>query len=158
MSNVWTPHVTVATVISREKQKRYTEYLMVKEKQNGEIVYNQPAGHLEKDETLTEAAIRETLEETACSIELNGYLGVYRLVAPNGETYIRHAFTASLIQQHTDRELDSDIIETEWLSYEDVIQKSAASMRSVLVRQTIEDARNKNIYPLELVHEASDRF
>ncbi len=47
------PHITVATVIERDGQ-----FLMVKEKSNGLIVYNQPAGHLEENETLIAAAER----------------------------------------------------------------------------------------------------
>jgi 8-oxo-dGTP pyrophosphatase MutT (NUDIX family) len=38
---------------------------MVKEKSGGRLVYNQPAGHVELNESLLDAAIRETLEETA---------------------------------------------------------------------------------------------
>jgi 8-oxo-dGTP pyrophosphatase MutT (NUDIX family) len=32
-------------------------------------VLNQPAGHLDPNETLTEAAVRETLEETGWDVE-----------------------------------------------------------------------------------------
>ena len=41
------PHVTVATVVERDNQ-----FLMVKEQSDGNIVYNQPAGHLKANETL----------------------------------------------------------------------------------------------------------
>ena len=50
------PHITVATVIERDGK-----FLMVKEKSDGLIVYNQPAGHLEENETLLAAAERETV-------------------------------------------------------------------------------------------------
>ena len=51
----WAPHVTVATVIQRDGK-----YLMVEErdKNSGELVFNQPAGHLEHGETITAAALR----------------------------------------------------------------------------------------------------
>ena len=53
-------HVTVAAIIKRNDQ-----YLLVKEKaSSGEIVFNQPAGHVELEESLHNAVIRETLEET----------------------------------------------------------------------------------------------
>ncbi len=45
--NQWTPHVTVACVIEKDGK-----YLMVEErdKTSGELVFNQPAGHLEQGE------------------------------------------------------------------------------------------------------------
>ncbi len=57
----WTPHVTVATVVEKDGR-----YLFVEEHSEGFVhtVFNQPAGHVECGETLIEAAIRETLEET----------------------------------------------------------------------------------------------
>ncbi|MCY3231041.1 NUDIX domain-containing protein, partial [Acinetobacter pittii] len=53
----WTPHVTVATVVEKDGR-----YLFVEEHSEGFVhtVFNQPAGHVECGETLTEAAIRET--------------------------------------------------------------------------------------------------
>ena len=51
------PHVTVATIV--EHQSRF---LMVEEKRDGRIVLNQPAGHLEANETLLQAATRRAHE------------------------------------------------------------------------------------------------
>ena len=68
----WPPHITVACVIEKEGK-----YLMVEErdKTSGEMVFNQPAGHVEAGESLAQAALRETLEETGWDIEL---IGVFR--------------------------------------------------------------------------------
>ena len=54
------PEITVASVIEKDGR-----FLMVEEETEQGITLNQPAGHLEADESLQEAAIRETLEETA---------------------------------------------------------------------------------------------
>ena len=54
----WQPDVTVATVVVRDGR-----VLCVEERVNGDIVINQPAGHLEPDESLADAALRETREE-----------------------------------------------------------------------------------------------
>ena len=54
----WQPDVTVATVVVSDGR-----LLMVEESVGGRLVLNQPAGHLEPDESLVEAALRETLEE-----------------------------------------------------------------------------------------------
>ena len=56
----WQPDVTVATVVVHDGR-----LLCVEEEANGRgLVINQPAGHLEPDESLPDAALRETLEET----------------------------------------------------------------------------------------------
>ena len=65
---IWKPHVTVAAVIERDGR-----FLLVEEYADGqELVYNQPAGHLDARETLAAAAIRETLlrEARRCAVSL----------------------------------------------------------------------------------------
>lgn len=60
------PHVTVACVVHAEGK-----FLVVEETINGKALWNQPAGHLEADETLVEAAARELWEETALARSRN---------------------------------------------------------------------------------------
>ena len=94
--NQWTPHVTVACVIEKDGK-----YLMVEErdKTSGELVFNQPAGHLEHGESMTAAALRETLEETGWNVELKGVLGIALHLAPKtGITYLRTTFLATPLQ------------------------------------------------------------
>ncbi|WP_428634626.1 NUDIX domain-containing protein, partial [Sedimenticola sp.] len=57
---IWTPHTTVASIVEDDGR-----FLMVEEMtRDGKTVFNQPAGHLEEAESLLEAVIRETREET----------------------------------------------------------------------------------------------
>ena len=56
----WKPHVTVAAIIERDGR-----FLLIEEETASGPRLNQPAGHLESGESLTAAAIRETLEESA---------------------------------------------------------------------------------------------
>ena len=91
------PHITVATIVERDGK-----FLMVRENSGGRLVYNQPAGHVEPSETLFDAALRETLEETAWRVELKQLLGIYQYTsAENGITYIRHCFIAKAIEPRT---------------------------------------------------------
>ncbi len=146
----FTPHVTVATVIEKAGK-----FLLVKEETGGVVHYNQPAGHLESDESLQMAAIRETLEETGWQTELTHYLGVSLYVAPsNGTTYIRHSFVGRPIEHSPDLELDSDIISTQWLSYEEIVTIES-QLRSPLVKQDIDQYIANKLYPLGMV-KASD--
>jgi 8-oxo-dGTP pyrophosphatase MutT (NUDIX family) len=52
----WQPHITVATIVEHAGK-----FLFVEEFKAGQHVFNQPAGHLEPNETLPQAALRETL-------------------------------------------------------------------------------------------------
>ena len=51
---------------------------MVEETVAGRLVLNQPAGHLEPDESLVEAALRETREETGWDVRLTAFVGAYQ--------------------------------------------------------------------------------
>jgi ADP-ribose pyrophosphatase YjhB (NUDIX family) len=142
----WAPHVTVATIIEQDNR-----YLMVYEEADGKKVYNQPAGHLDPNETLKEAAIRETLEETGWSIELTGVVGVNLYTAPsNGITYFRTTFIAKALSHDTQLPLDTGIIEAVWLTYEELVAHKD-QLRSPMTLQIIEEYRAGRRFPLEVV-------
>src|SRR5574344_1998322 len=91
----WAPHVTVATIVSDGGR-----VLLVSEHIDGRSVLNQPAGHLESGESLAQAAVRETLEETGWEVELTGLVGIYQWQAPNGSEFLRVAFAARPLRHH----------------------------------------------------------
>ena len=141
------PHVTVATIIEF-KQK----FLMVKELKHGQIVYNQPAGHVYGSETLIEAAVRETLEETAHHCHCTSVLGQYQYTASNGITYHRTAFIAESVKHDPSAKLDSDIIEAVWLSYAEILELDRSKqLRSPIVLMANDDYQSGVRYPLELI-------
>jgi ADP-ribose pyrophosphatase YjhB (NUDIX family) len=140
------PHITVATIVERAGN-----FLMVKENSGGRLVYNQPAGHVEVKESLLDAAIRETLEETSWRVNLEKLLGIYQYTSPeNGITYIRHCFIAKAIEPRTERDLDEDIAEAVWVSLEELEQRES-EMRSPLVLEVIRDYLKGVSYPLSLI-------
>ena len=140
------PHITVATVVERAGK-----FLMVKENSGGRLVYNQPAGHVEVKESLLDAAIRETLEETAWRVNLVQLLGIYQYTSPdNGITYIRHCFIAEAIEPRTELDLDADIAAAVWVSFEE-LERREAEMRSPLVLEVIRDYLKGISYPLSLI-------
>jgi 8-oxo-dGTP pyrophosphatase MutT (NUDIX family) len=147
--DAWVPHVTVATVI--EDRGRY---LLVEERDkfSGELVFNQPAGHLEPAETLAGAAVRETLEETGWEIELLGILGTALYTATgNGVTYYRTTFLGKPLRQLHATPPDSGIHAVHWLEYEAIVANSAR-MRSPLVLASIAQHRRGLCYPLDLIY------
>ncbi len=143
----WPPSITVATVIYRDGL-----YLLVKEidKEKGTAVLNQPAGHLEPGETLVEAAIRETLEESCWKISIDALLGISLYKNSTGHTYLRHTFLATSIEFKKEAQLDSDIISTHWFSSEE-IESHAEHLRSPIVLEAIKWHTSGITYPLELL-------
>lgn len=147
MSNsVWKPHVTVASIV-----EMHGKYLFVREEVGGKVVINQPAGHLEEGESLIDAAVRETMEETQYEFTPTGLVGIYRSTAEENPdiTYLRFLFCGDL-GKHLNGALDADIISTEWLSLEE-IRSCLAEHRSALVMQSIEDYLNHPPYPLTVI-------
>ena len=145
---MWTPDVTVAAVCEQDGR-----FLLVEErsKSTQQIVFNQPAGHIEQGESIIEAVKRETLEETQRHFTPKSLLGFYRLQAQNGKTYLRYTFFGDVSDIDHTQTLDSDIIRTHWLSLEQI--KSHKSLRSPLVATCIDDYLAGNHYPLEILRE-----
>lgn len=142
----WQPDVTVATVVVRDGR-----LLMVEEKVRGELVINQPAGHLEPDETLVEAALRETLEETGWDVTLTAFIGAYQWKAPaDGRHFLRMAFAAEPLHHHSDRPLDEGIVQALWLTPAELAAQSARH-RSPLVWQVAEDFLSGRRFPLQVL-------
>lgn len=139
------PHVTVATII--EDQGRF---LMVEEYRENRLVLNQPAGHVEEDESLIQAALRETLEETAYSVELCAVVGIYLFKAANGVSYQRSCFAAKVLRHHPQRVLDEGITRTLWLTLDELKQRRQ-DLRSPLVLACVEDYLSKPHYSLDLI-------
>ncbi|MGA8862582.1 MAG: NUDIX hydrolase [Gallionella sp.] len=143
---VWKPNVTVAAVIERGGK-----FLLVEEETPQGLRYNQPAGHLEPGESLLEAVVRETLEESAYHFVPQHLLGIYRWHSDESDTtYLRFAFTGKVTGHEADRRLDSGIIQALWLSYEE-IRSTRSRHRSPLILRCVEDHIAGKRYPLELL-------
>lgn len=143
----WNPHITVATVV--EDRGRF---LLVEEEVGGRLVFNQPAGHLEPDESLPQAALRETLEETGWQIELQGVVSIGLYTAPaNGVTYARTTFFARPLAHDASRPLDSGIRRALWLAPEE-IRELGSQLRSPLVFEVVAQYLRGERHPLSMVY------
>ncbi len=143
---VWKPNVTVAAVIERDGK-----FLLVEEETARGIVFNQPAGHWEPNETLAAGAIREALEESAYEFEPQHLVGIYRWHSHDSDvTYLRFAFSGRILAHHPERELDSGIIRAVWMTPEE-IRATQARHRSPLILRCVEDYLAGKRYPLDVV-------
>lgn len=147
---VWKPNVTVASVIEQGGR-----FLLVEERTRKGRRFNQPAGHLEEGESLPEAAVRETLEETAHAFAPDALVGVYSWRYPGtGVTYLRFAFTGPVTGHDPQQPLDKGILRAVWLTV-DEIRERAERHRSPLVLRCVEDYLAGRRFPLELIHHVS---
>jgi len=133
-AEIWKPNVTVAAIAERDGK-----FLLVEEQTEKGLMLNQPAGHLEPGESLVAGAARETLEETAHEFRPQHLVGIYSWRHPErGITYLRFAFSGTLGTLHPERQLDTGIVRTLWLSPEE-IRASRQRHRSPLVLRCVED-------------------
>ncbi|HEY0844818.1 MAG TPA: NUDIX hydrolase [Noviherbaspirillum sp.] len=150
MSEVWKPSVTVAAIIERDGR-----FLLVEEETSDGIRFNQPAGHLDPNESLIEAVARETLEEAAHEFVPTALVGMYmsRYISSRTGfevTYLRFAFCGELGSE-LDRELDEGILRTVWMTREEMLA-CQEKHRSPLVLRCVDDYLAGNRAPLSLIY------
>ncbi len=143
---VWKPHTTVAAIIERDKK-----FLMVEELVQGKLVTNQPAGHLDPDESLITAVIRETQEETAWQFIPEAIVGIYLWKhSGNGETFLRIAFCGDCKNHNTSQPLDEGIQAAVWKTRDELLHESQ-KLRSPMVINCIDDYLAGKRSPLDLI-------
>jgi 8-oxo-dGTP pyrophosphatase MutT (NUDIX family) len=128
------PDVTVAALAERRGR-----FLLVEERIARRLVFNQPAGHVERGETLLEAVARETREETAWRFIGEAFLGAYLWRHPGtGRASLRFAFIGSVADHDAHQPLDHGILRTHWLTRGQLLEQRSR-LRSPLVLRCIDD-------------------
>jgi phosphatase NudJ len=133
MAERYKPNTTVACVIHCQGK-----FLLVEERINGAIKFNQPAGHLEANESIIEACAREIVEETGLALSPQAIVGIYQFSASDELAFVRYTFCIELSEQRQALPLDSAIITTHWLSLAEIIALGS-QLRSPLVVKSIAD-------------------
>jgi 8-oxo-dGTP pyrophosphatase MutT (NUDIX family) len=140
------PDITVAAVTQTADR-----FLVVEERINRRLVFNQPAGHVERGESLFTAIVREVQEETAWRFVPAALLGVYLWRNPaSGRSTLRFAFVGTVADHDSAQTLDRGIVRTHWLSQAELLQREA-QLRSPLVLRCIEDYRRGGFLALNAV-------
>lgn len=146
---MWKPNSTVAALIERDGK-----FLMVEERINGEMKLNQPAGHVEQNESIEQACVREGLEETGYHIRPFALVGVY-LWTPSERahlTYLRFAYAADVVGEEVGYQLDAGIERAVWLSYDEIVARRNQH-RSPLILGCIDDYLSGRRFPLDMIRD-----
>jgi 8-oxo-dGTP pyrophosphatase MutT (NUDIX family) len=142
----WNPEVTVAAIVELDRR-----FLIVEERVSGRLVLNQPAGHLEERETLVEAVIRETREETAWRFRPEALVGTYLWRNPaDGRSFLRFAFCGTVDDHHPQQPLDSGIVRALWISHRQLLAQTHR-LRSPMVLAGFQDFLSGKRQPLDSV-------
>lgn len=154
MRDRFKPSVTVAAIIERGIGDT-PEFLLVEEHTPEGLKLNNPAGHLDPEESPEEGVIREVLEETACVFTPDRVVGIYlsRFKRPaTGEdvTFVRFAFGGTVGEPDPNRRLDDGIVRTVWMTLAE-LHASRARHRSPHVLGCIEDHLAGKRLPLDAI-------
>jgi 8-oxo-dGTP pyrophosphatase MutT (NUDIX family) len=140
-----TTHLTVAAVV-----EHLNRFLLVEELIDGRKLINQPAGHVENNETLVEAVIREVREETAWRFNPTAIVGVYLWTHPDTQDrFLRVTYTGHTDDHLPEQKLDEGILRTLWLS-RDQLSRRRDSLRSPMVMRAVEDYRSGQRFPVTM--------
>ncbi|WP_143869707.1 NUDIX hydrolase [Catenovulum sediminis] len=142
------PNTTVSCIVVCQNH-----FLLVEEIDSGKTVFNQPAGHLEANETLLAAAQRELYEETGLSLMPQALLGIYQSYVPvKNIQYLRFCYIIELEDETLPptSPKDDDIIAAHWMTYPQIVEKKG-SLRSHMVKICIDDYLAGKRIPLESV-------
>jgi 8-oxo-dGTP pyrophosphatase MutT (NUDIX family) len=145
VSVAFAPRVTVAAIVERDGR-----FLLVEELIDGARVWNQPAGHLDPDESLETAVIRETREETGYRFEPESLVGIYLWKRDAETVFLRHVYAGRVVGEPSG-ELDVEIVGVHWRTRAE-LASPGAPLRSPLVLRCIDDFVAGRRYPLELLY------
>ena len=154
MPERWKPSVTVAAIIERISGGE-RRFLLVEEHTPEGLRLNNPAGHLDPEESPQQGVVREVLEETACVFTPDRLVGVYlsrfrRPATDEDVTYLRFAFGGTVGEPDPQRSLDDGIVRTLWMTLPE-LRASRALHRSPQVLKCIEDFVSGQRYPLDAI-------
>ena len=143
---IWKPNVTVASIVELDGK-----FLMVEEKSPAGPVLNQPAGHLDPNESMEDAVIRETLEETGYRFTPEAVIGSYLWHNSDNETtYYRSTYSGSVCHKIIATELDDGIIRALWMTHNEIIENKSR-LRSPVILESLNDYLAGKRYPLDII-------
>ena len=126
------------------------KYLLVQEARKCRGKWNLPAGHLDPNETIFDAAKREIKEECGLDVELTNICQIGNRKIED-DVFVSIIFSAEIIGGEILFSPD-EIMDVKWFSYEELISMKDQLRRVDLVLGAIENVRNKLVAPTSVVN------
>ena len=137
--------ITVAAIIKNSENR----FLMVEEDTSDGIKINQPAGHLEENETVVDAVIREVKEETGLVFLPKFFISIHQLFL-NSSSFFRFNFYGEVDYKSKPFSHEKQIINISWLDLSDH-KKKKEMLRSECVLDAINDFKLGLKMPLSTI-------
>jgi 8-oxo-dGTP pyrophosphatase MutT (NUDIX family) len=139
------PDLTVAAIVERDGQ-----FLLVEERVGNRMVFNQPAGHVERGEQFLDAVVRETLEETAWTFHPQALIGIYLWEQTERQrSFLRVTYCGEVSHHDPHRPLDRGIERAVWMDRDQIVTRTSR-LRSPMVLRCIDDYLEGTRYPLDI--------
>lgn len=138
--------IYVSSIIEKENK-----FLLIREaKKQCYGKWNFPSGHVEENEYITDAAIREVKEETNLDIKLKGLISVYNNMF-EGTFSISFIFASEIENDSGFKFNEDEILEIKWFSFEDIKEMKKELRDADYIIDSIEKYNNKDIKPLNTI-------
>ena len=139
------PDLTVAAIVERDGQ-----FLLVEERVANRMVFNPPAGHVERASNSRRGGPRDA-RETAWTFHPEALVGIYFWEQPDQpRSFLRAAFCGRVSGHDPSRRLDRGIERAVWMTREQVVTRSAR-LRSPMVLGCIDDYLDGVRFPLDVI-------
>ncbi len=123
------------TIVAQVYVKKDNKILMVQENKEGiKGKWNMPAGKLEDGESIIEAAIRETKEETNLNVSIKGLIAIQETISSLGQLVILY-FLGEYVSG-TIKYDKKEISDVKWMSEKEILSLDKKQIRGA---ETIED-------------------
>lgn len=126
------------------------KYLLVQEaKESCRGKWNLPAGHLDSNETIFDAAKREIKEESGLDVELIGICQIGNRKLDN-DVFVSIIFSAKALGGDI-RFNPDEILDVRWFTYEEIVSMREQLRTEKLILGAIENIRNRLITPTSVI-------
>lgn len=149
----WNLHITVAAIIRHQEK-----FILVTDNTSSGLKLNQPAGHVDDNESILQAVIREVKEETSLDFTPQYIVGIYFAKLTKTNSYLRICFAGDAggnLNAPSPRSDDDGVVEAKWYSITE-IEQNRDKLRTPLVWQCLNDFISGTNYPLSILANYAD--
>ena len=138
------------TIVTQIYVKKDNKILMVQENKIGKKgKWNMPAGKLEENETLVDAAIRETKEETNLDVQISGLIAIQESITEMGQLiifYFKGEYIAGEVSFNQE-----EISDVKWMTEEEIKDIDRTIIRGGETIDSILELANENLISLDRI-------